>query len=200
MYCRSHAFKHETERLVNELKKSAQYTESKLENLDKKSDILLQSSNQIHDSLNSVDIRIQNVVQTTRDLGEDMDGLTQHTKVVYQQARDIAASQLELRQEQMNMNGKLNEGMNMLHDAYRNLGEGIDYLRNETIEIENEIDKLGGVVSSKMSDLQKTADDIENITGISLGRQQELLDGQSTALDGLRFLTEFQSNALEESR
>lgn len=92
-----------------------------------------------------------------------MDGLTQHTKVVYQQARDIAASQLEL--------------------------------RNETIEIENEIDKLGGVVSSKMSDLQKTADDIENITGISLGRQQELLDGQSTALDGLRFLTEFQSNA-----
>lgn len=97
-----------------------------------------------------------------------MDGLTQHTKVVYQQARDIAASQLEL--------------------------------RNETIEIENEIDKLGGVVSSKMSDLQKTADDIENITGISLGRQQELLDGQSTALDGLRFLTEFQSNALEESR
>ncbi|XVF80444.1 hypothetical protein PTKIN_Ptkin15bG0073700 [Pterospermum kingtungense] len=55
-------------------------------------------------------------------------------------------------------------------------------------------------MSSIMNNLQRTADDIGNKAGVSLDKQQQLLEGQSTALEGLRFLTRFQSEALEESR
>nr|POE69144.1 protein gamete expressed 1 [Quercus suber] len=52
----------------------------------------------------------------------------------------------------------------------------------------------------KMKNLQIKADDIRNLTGISLDKQQEVIDGQSTALEGLQNLTKFQSEALEDSR
>lgn len=57
-----------------------------------------------------------------------------------------------------------------------------------------------GTMSSRMQNLQNTADDIEDKAGKSLDKQEQLLDGQSTALKGLQLLTEFQSEALEESR
>ncbi|KAL5076442.1 hypothetical protein RYX36_015426, partial [Vicia faba] len=50
----THAFKHETERLVTELKNSAQYVEDKLDSIEEKSDCLLQNSKQISESLESV--------------------------------------------------------------------------------------------------------------------------------------------------
>ena len=52
----------------------------------------------------------------------------------------------------------------------------------------------------KMENLQSRADDIGEVAGQSLDKQKQLLDGQSTALEGLQFLTKFQSQALEESR
>ena len=52
----------------------------------------------------------------------------------------------------------------------------------------------------KMKNLQIKADDIWNLTGISLDKQQEVIDGQSTALEGLQNLTKLQSEALEDSR
>ena len=55
-------------------------------------------------------------------------------------------------------------------------------------------------MSTKIGNLQSKADDIGNIAGISLDKQQQLLDGQSTALKGLQILTKFQTEALEESR
>ncbi|KAF7816313.1 protein GAMETE EXPRESSED 1-like [Senna tora] len=51
-----------------------------------------------------------------------------------------------------------------------------------------------------MQNLQSKAEDIGNLAGISLDKQQELLDGQSTALEGLNSLSEFYSKAQEESR
>ncbi|GAB2242153.1 hypothetical protein Droror1_Dr00018928 [Drosera rotundifolia] len=55
-------------------------------------------------------------------------------------------------------------------------------------------------MSTRMERLQARADGIANVTDISLGKQQNLLDGQSKALDGLQSMTKFQSQALEESR
>ncbi|CAL9234679.1 unnamed protein product [Arabidopsis halleri] len=50
----SYAFKHEIERLVNELKSTVQNTEDKLDILESKSDSLIQTSSMIHDSLGSL--------------------------------------------------------------------------------------------------------------------------------------------------
>ncbi|KAF4403046.1 hypothetical protein G4B88_010498, partial [Cannabis sativa] len=73
-------------------------------------------------------------------------------------------------------------------------------LRDETVQIEKEINSVGDSMSSKMNILQNKADDIGNVAGLSLEKQKEVLKGQSEALNGLQSLTQFQSKALEESR
>ncbi|PON71756.1 gamete expressed protein [Trema orientale] len=135
----AHAFRHETERLVNELKSSANYAEEKLEIIEERTENLLQGSNQIFDSLNSIDLRTQQVAQTTK------------------------------------------------NDSYSHLGQEIDNLRNEAAEIEKEISRVGDEMSMKMKFLQSKADDIGDIAGISLDKQQQPLDGQTTALNDLQF-------------
>jgi hypothetical protein len=119
---------------------------------------------------------------------------------VFEQSKRIAASQSELQEGQVEMRRSLEDGMVMLKDSSNILGEQIDNLRIEAIEIEKEITKVGDAMSLKMINLQSKADDIGNMAGISLDKQQLLLDGQSTALKGLQILTKFQSDALEKSR
>ncbi|CAL1392401.1 unnamed protein product [Linum trigynum] len=195
-----HAFKRETERLVNELTSSALYTEQKLDVIKDITSSLLLRSNQIHDSLNSMDLQVQHVIQTTKGVENQMDTLSKHSEAVYRRSEEIAQSQSELRAGQERMNEVLKEGVTMLHDAYNSLGEEVGKLRNEAIEIVKQVDSVGETMSSKFQTLQSKADDIENMAGSSLSKQQELLDGQSTALKGLQILTESQSAALEESR
>ncbi|KDP25827.1 hypothetical protein JCGZ_22549 [Jatropha curcas] len=162
--------------------------------------MLSKSSDQIHETLNSIDSSVQNVAQTTKDVKGHMHILSQHSDAIYNQSKEIANSQSEIREEQTRMNEKLKEGMETIHDAYSNLGQQVEILRIEAVEIEKQIDTVGEKMSSKMQYLQNTADDIEDKAGKSLDKQKELLDGQSTALKGLQLLTEFQSEALEESR
>lgn len=198
--CRAHAFKHETERLVNELKNSADYAEGKLETIQERTEQLLEGSNQIHDSLNSIDVRTQQVAQTAKKVGDHIDVVMKHSEAVYEQSRKIASSQMELQEGQVEMKKSLNEGMAMLRDSYSHLGQEIDTLKNEAIEIEEEISRVGDAMTLKMTHLQSKADDIGDMAGMSLDKQKQLLDGQTTALKDLQFLTRFQSEALEESR
>ncbi|XP_030952930.1 protein GAMETE EXPRESSED 1-like [Quercus lobata] len=196
----THAFKQQTERLVNELKISAQLAEDKLEIIEGKTESLLQNSNEIHDSLNSIDTRIQQVALTTKNVGDHIDVILKHSEVLYEQSKELAASQSELQEGQVEMRRNLVDGMTMLKDSYNILGQEIDNLRNEAIEIEKGITKVGDAMSIKMENLQSKADDIGNMAVISLDKQQQLLDEQSMALEGLQILTKFQSEALEESR
>ncbi|XP_059451305.1 protein GAMETE EXPRESSED 1 [Corylus avellana] len=196
----AHIFKQQTERLVHDLKNSAQLAEDKLEIIDRKTEVLLQNSNEIYDSLNTIDIRIQQVALTSKNVGDHIDVVLKHSEAVFEQSKRIAASQSELQEGQAEMRRSLEDGMVMLKDSSNILGQQIDNLRNEAIEIEKEITKIGDAMSVKMINLQSKADDIGNMAGISLDKQQQLLDGQSTALKGLQILTKFQSDALEESR
>ena len=119
---RNQAFKHDTERLVNELRDSAQYAQDKLDTIEERTTLVLQSSNQISDSLNGIDVRLSNVDQTTQGLEGYMESLIQHSQTVYKQASDIADTQRELRNGQAMMNDQLKEGLSMLDGAYKNLG------------------------------------------------------------------------------
>ncbi|KAI3462200.1 hypothetical protein Pfo_018863 [Paulownia fortunei] len=195
-----HAFKHQTERLVNELKRSAEYAEDKLQNIEERGEILLQNSKHIHGSLASIDLQTQQVAETSKNVQDNVDVLRKYSEEVYEQSKGISASQVELIKGQKTMKERLDEGMTMLHDSYDNLGAEITNLKDETVEIEKEIGRVGEAMFSKMTTLQTKADDIENITGNSLDKQKQLLDSQAAALEGLRILTTFQSQALEESR
>ncbi|XP_024017539.1 protein GAMETE EXPRESSED 1-like, partial [Morus notabilis] len=160
-----HAFKQETERLVNELKISANYAEEKLETIEERTEHLLQGSNQIHDSLNSIDIRTQQVAQTARNVGDHIDVVLKHSEAVYVQSRKIASTQAELQEGQVELKNNLKEGMAMLQDSYSHLGQEIDNLKNEAIEIEEEISRVGNAMTLKMEHLQSKADDIGNMAG-----------------------------------
>lgn len=194
------AFKHQTERLVNELKNTAEYAEEKLGKIEEHGELLLHNSKQVHDSLASIDVRTQQVAQTSKVLEDHVNSVLKYSEVVYEQSKGIASSQLELSEGQVKMKENLAEGMALLQNSYENLGGEIINLRNDAAEIEKEIGKVGDAMSSKMSILQSKADDIGDMAGTSLDKQKELLEGQSVALDGLNFLTKFQSQALEESR
>ncbi|PIN26271.1 hypothetical protein CDL12_00975 [Handroanthus impetiginosus] len=194
------AFKRQTERLVNELKSSAEYAELKLEKIEENGELLLQNAKRVHDSLVSVDQRTQEVAKTTKMVEDHVSSVLKYSEAVHEQSKGIAASQAELSEGQAKMKENLAEGMALVKDSYENLGVEIMNLRNEAVEIEKEIEKVGDAMFSKMSILQSKADDIGNIAGTSLDKQKQLLDGQSVALDGIHFLTKFQSQALEESR
>lgn len=198
--CRMDAFKYQTERLVNELKKTAEYAEEKIENIEERGEVLLQNSKEIHDSLSMVDLRTQNLEKASKNVEEHVGVVLTHSKAIHEQSRAIEASQKELTDEQARMREKLVEGMEIVQTSYSNLDREINELKSEAEEIEKEIGRVGEEMYTKMRMLQSKADDIGNIAGVSLDKQKELLDSQSVALEGIHVLTKFQSQALEESR
>ncbi|GER54748.1 gamete expressed protein 1 [Striga asiatica] len=204
MFCelifRSDAFKRQTERLVNELKNTAEYAEVKLEKIEEQGEVLLKNSKHVHESLASIDLQTQQVAKTSRMVEDRVSSVLKYSEKIHEQSKGIEESQVELREGQVKMKESLVEGMVLLENSYRSLGVEIVNMRNEAVEIEKEIGKVGDAMSLKMSVLQSKADDIGDIAGTSLDKQKQLLDGQSVALEGLNFLTKFQSQALEESR
>lgn len=197
---RANVFKYETERLVNDLKSSAQYAEDKLETMEERSEQLLHSSKEIHVSLSSVDSQTQQISQQTKDIQVHLFDLLNNSEALYEKFSGLSTTQTELRKGQDEMKGKIVEGMEMIRESYNNLGHEIENLKNGAVEIEKEISRVGDEMSSKMMILQTKAEDIKSMAGISLDKQKELLNGQEKALDGIQYLSKFQTQALEESR
>ncbi|RAL37044.1 hypothetical protein DM860_003966 [Cuscuta australis] len=195
-----HAFRDDTERLVNALKDNAETVWEKLEVISDKEELILQNSGNIHDMLASVDHRTQELERASKNVEEHVSVVLKHSESIYEQSMGIAESQKELTEGQEQMKKKLTEGMAMIHESYVSLDKEIIELKNEAEVIEKEIGKVGDEMFSRMMTLQGKADDIEKIAGVSLDKQKQLLDGQSVALDGLQVLNKFLSQALEESR
>ncbi|KAL4196091.1 hypothetical protein AMTRI_Chr04g244320 [Amborella trichopoda] len=194
------AFKHETERLVNDLQKSARYAEEKLETIEERSESLLQNSNQIFDSLTSIDIQATEVAKKTMAIEDQIINLMRQSTTIFEQSREIVSSQSELQEGNERMRERLDLNMGFLHESHESLEKGISSLSEKAIETQREINRVGESMSSKLQSLQNKADDIGNAAAMSLIKQKQLLDGQSQALEGLGHLTQFQSQALEESR
>lgn len=196
----SDTFKHEMERLVNDLAESAQSAENMLVTIEQKADELLQDSNRIHDSLTLIDQQTEQIGQATDGIDVQIRDLSKNSESILEQSKDIAARQSELSRGQEAMRGAVESGMALLQESSKSLEEGMSRLRGEAVNIEREVRAVGESMASKMQGLQSTADDIGAATGLSLERQHQLLDGQAVAREGLHNLTKFQSQALEESR
>ena len=182
------------------MKRSAENAEEKLDIIQEKSDNLLQETKDIHSSMNSIDEKIQQVAQSTTKIGDRIANISKQSEEVMELSKKISDSQLELQRGHDVLKVKLEEGIILLRESYHNLDKEIGGLRDETVQIEKEIMRVGDSLSSKMNILQIKADDIGNVGGASLEKQKEVLQGQSDALNGLQLLTKFQSQALEESR
>ncbi|KAL9229459.1 hypothetical protein vseg_004923 [Gypsophila vaccaria] len=196
----SKAFKIQVENLVNDLKDSALTTEEKLESIEAKSDNLLHSSDQIQDSILSIDEQTRKIGEDLKNMVGDIGIVLDQSKELKEQARGIATSQVELIEGQGIMRVKVAENMAKVEDSYYNLRENMMILQLKSADVQNEVNRFGETLTSRMHDLQGKADEIAGMTGITVQNQQELLASQSQALEGLQSLTSFQSEALQESR
>ncbi|THG21931.1 hypothetical protein TEA_009203 [Camellia sinensis var. sinensis] len=133
-------------------------------------------------------------------LDEDARKIYLETDAFKRQTERLVNELKKLQEKQATTKDKLEESMAKLHESSNKVGEEISNLKNQAIEIEEEISKVGNAMSSKMNTLQQRADDIGNMAGISLEKQKQVLDGQSLAFEGLKSLTKFQLQALEENR
>ncbi|KAH7511131.1 hypothetical protein JRO89_XSUnG0222000 [Xanthoceras sorbifolium] len=194
------AFRRQTERLVNDLKRSANYADDKLKDLDKKSDKLLHRSDDILSTLTVIDEQTQQVAESSKKVSDHISVVMEYSEEIFKQSEKIAASQSELQTGQEKMKNNFEKGMATLDESYNNLGQKMDSLKTETVEVEKKINEVGNAMSVKMTNLQSKANEIGDIAGVSLDKQKQLVDGQSRALEGLQSLTEFQSQAFTESR
>ncbi|XP_020582881.1 protein GAMETE EXPRESSED 1 [Phalaenopsis equestris] len=194
------AFRHNTERLVNDLVKAAHSAEDKLDIIEERSEELLRDSIKIHDSLTSVEFQTRNLADSSKGVETQIRDVLKNSEAIFEQSKDISASQMELRDRQKEMKEKIESGMTLLQDSHKILGDDMAKLKSDTSEINREIRRVGDSMTYSMQNLQSTADDIGSVTGLSLEKQKKLLEGQAAAMAGLDFLTSFQSKALEESR
>ncbi|XP_028784589.1 protein GAMETE EXPRESSED 1 [Neltuma alba] len=196
----AHAFKHETERLITDLKISAHYVEDKLDAISDKSENLLQESKKLHDFVDSFDVRTQQIVETVVNVEDRTKVLMRNSESIFEQGKKIADSQLQFAEVQEDMKMRFKEGIEILKESQNNLGEEIGKIRDESIEIQKEIIKVGDTMSQEMQSLHSKTENIVHLAAISLDKQQHLIHGQSKALDNLNSLSEFQSKALHETR
>ncbi|KAI9118541.1 hypothetical protein K1719_010873 [Acacia pycnantha] len=196
----SHAFKHEVERLITDLKNSANYVEDKLDEIFDKSDNILQNYKKLGENIDSFDARTQEMSENIGTVGDRMKVLMRNSDSIFEETKKIAESQTEFKEVQEEMKVRLKEGMEVVTESHNKLGEEIGKIREETVETQKEIIKVGETVSQEMQSLHKKTEDITELAGTSLDKQQDLIDGQTKALDNLNSLSEFQSKAFHETR
>ncbi|RLN34888.1 protein GAMETE EXPRESSED 1-like [Panicum miliaceum] len=194
------AFKHNTERLVNDLTRTSKSAEEKLEVIEERSDQIIKESSKVRDTLSSIEKQTDHLAETSKNVGEQINDTLAHSKAIFEQSKEIAAAQVAMKEGQMEMREKIDAGMARVEESYESLGNGMDKLKEAAGYIQREIKSVGDSMSSKMEDLQSKADDIGSVAGKSLENQKQLIDGQSRAMEGLNNLHSFQAQALEESR
>ncbi|XP_062188990.1 protein GAMETE EXPRESSED 1-like isoform X2 [Phragmites australis] len=193
------AFKHSTERLVNDLSRSSKSAHEKLEVIEKRSDHLLQESENIRGSLSSITAQTDHLTAASKAVRAQIGDVLECSRAISEQSKEIAGAQAELKAGQAEMRGAVEAGMARVVESYRSLGSGMDKLREDAVGVERGIRAVGDAMSSKMDGLQRTADDIGSVAGRSLENQMQLLDGQAKAMRGLNDLYSLQAQALEES-
>ncbi|KAF8769033.1 hypothetical protein HU200_007013 [Digitaria exilis] len=194
------AFKQNTEKLVNDLTKTSKSAEEKLGVIEETSEQIIKESGKVKDTLSSIEMQADHLAETSKNMGEQITDVLAHSKAIIEQSKEIATFQAALKEGQMEMREKIDAGMARLKESYERLGSGMDKLTQETGYIQREIKNVGDSISSKMQELQSTANDIESAAGKSLENQIQLLAGQSRAMEGLNNLHSFLAQSLEESR
>uniref|UniRef100_A0A0E0EFW6 Protein GAMETE EXPRESSED 1 n=1 Tax=Oryza meridionalis TaxID=40149 RepID=A0A0E0EFW6_9ORYZ len=194
------AFKRSTERLVNDLTRSARSAHEKLEAIEERSEKIMRDSDHLRRSLSSIMSQTEHLATASEDARARIGDVLDRSAAIFERSKGIAAAQAELRGGQAAMREELAAGMAQVEASYRSIGEEMGRLRQEAMGIEREVRAVGDAMAARMVDLQSAADDIGAAAGRSLENQMLLLDGQAKAMEGLNHLYSFQAQALQESR
>jgi chromosome segregation ATPase len=160
---RAEAFKHNSERLVNDLTRTSKSAKKKLEVIEDRSEQIIKESSTVQYTLSSIDMQADNLAETSKHIGEQINDVLVHSKSIFEQSKEIATAQAELSRGQTEIREKIEAGMTRVEESYERLGNGVDKLKEETGYMQKEIKIIGESMSSKMQDLQSTADDIGGV-------------------------------------
>ena len=94
--CRSHAFKQDTERVVNELKSSTHWVVEKLDKIEEQSDSLLEHSNEIHNSLDSIESQAELMAQKSKVVEDKITNVLDQSNGIFYQSHQIIDTQSKL--------------------------------------------------------------------------------------------------------
>ncbi|TYK13844.1 protein GAMETE EXPRESSED 1-like [Cucumis melo var. makuwa] len=122
-----------------------------------------------------------------------MGAVLHHSEKVYEQSRRIETSQLELQEDQLKLRRSWEEGMEMLHNSYKNLGQGMDGLRDEAIDIKKEITKVGDAIKVQSEALEESRSKLQQLAEYGHRQQEELLQRQ-------KHLQQFHDHLMENSQ
>ncbi|KAK9924406.1 hypothetical protein M0R45_032775 [Rubus argutus] len=180
----SHVFRLETEKLVNELVKSADYAEDKLETIAKQSEKLLEGSKDIHISLTSIDKQTQEMAQTSKKISDQIGDIVKQSETMFEQSEKIAASQLELQKEQDKMKENLQEGMEVIHESYHALEISLEK-QKELLEGQSEaLAGLQSLTKFQVQALEESRGILQQLAKFGREQQEELLRQQEQIKQG----------------
>ncbi|KAI5008731.1 hypothetical protein ZWY2020_009779 [Hordeum vulgare] len=179
------AFKQSTERLVNDLTRSAAAASEKLSAIEERSNQIIKESSKLHGSMSSVVSQTEHLAAATNSIKSRIGDVLERSAAVAEQSRQIAAAQAGLREGQEEMRGRIDAGMARVEEEYARLGEEMGRLKEEAAGIEREVRAVGDAMAARMEALQRTAEEIGSVAGRSLENQRELLEGQANATRAL---------------
>lgn len=107
LFVRAEAFKHNTERLVNDLTRSSKSAEEKLEVIEERSDQIIKESSQVKDTLSSIEMQADKLVETSKHVDEQINDVLIHSKTIFEQSKEIATTQKELSKGQRSSGRRL---------------------------------------------------------------------------------------------
>jgi hypothetical protein len=194
------AFKQNTERLVNDLSRSATAASEKLSTIEERSEQIIQKSTKLHGSMSSIVSQTEHLTAASNNIKTRIGDVLEQSAAIAEQSRQIAAAQAALGEGQEEMRGLIDAGMARVEEEYARLGEEMGRLKEEAAGIEREVRLVGDAMAARMEGLQRAAEEIGTATGRSLENQRKLLHGQATAKRELEELQGFQAQALQESR
>ena len=146
--------------------------------IEERSDQIIKESSKVKDTLSWIEMQANNLAEATKHVGEQIKDVLVHSKSIFEQSKEIATTQAQLSKGQSEMREKIEAGNARVEESYERLGNGMDKLKEETGYVKREIKNVGESMSSKMQDLQRTADDI-GVRLISINWPNWALDPRS---------------------
>ena len=131
---RAEAFKHNTERLVNDLTRTSKSAEEKLEVIKERSDQIIKESSKVKDTLSSIDTQADNLAEVSKRTEEQINVVLVHSKSIFEQSKEIATTQAELSKGQTEIREKIEAGMTHVQESYERLGNGM-YKQKKRLDI-----------------------------------------------------------------
>ncbi|KAL6893814.1 hypothetical protein ACP4OV_007912 [Aristida adscensionis] len=124
------SFKHSTERLANDLVRTAKSAEEKLKVIGDRPRQIIRESRHMWDTLSSIKRQANQLAKTLKNVEVQIHDVLAQSKAIFEQSKNITTSQEELIQGQREMEEKVEADIALVQEPYE-----MDKLKEEVVSI-----------------------------------------------------------------